>query len=54
LFGKENSVTDLRPTTGNVAKKKSAKQNQPQGFDNIGNHEIENFVALRAEMFSMA
>jgi hypothetical protein len=46
-------VTDLRPTTEKRREEKSAKQNRPQGFDNIGNSEIENFAALRMEVFSM-
>ncbi|MFZ2103869.1 MAG: hypothetical protein WAV18_00570, partial [Roseiarcus sp.] len=52
LFGKGNAVTDLHPTTGSVAEK-SAEQNRPQGFDNVGNRGIENFAALRMEVVSM-
>jgi hypothetical protein len=46
LFGKENSVTDLRPATGKRRRAKARNKIGPQGFDDIGNRELQKFRGL--------
>jgi hypothetical protein len=53
MFGKGKRGPTSRPTTRKRRRGRAQNKIGPQGFDSIGNREIESFVALKTKMFSM-